>query len=91
MHKKKQLISVFFFSNQERSGMSDATRRKERQMVQKDIDRLRASIQTLTRSANPLGKIMDYIQEDLDQMQKENEVWKKENRENSIILQHEQR
>ena len=26
------------------------------------IEKLRNSIQTLTRSANPLGKIMDYIQ-----------------------------
>ena len=26
------------------------------------IEKLRTSIQTLTRSANPLGKIMDYIQ-----------------------------
>ncbi len=36
--------------------MNDATKRKEREMVQKEIDKLRGSIQTLTRSANPLGE-----------------------------------
>ena len=76
---------------QERSPMNDAAKRKEREMVQKEIDKLRLSIQTLTRSANPLGKIMDFIQEDLDQMQKELEMWKKEHKENSLQLQREQR
>ncbi|CAH1774193.1 unnamed protein product [Owenia fusiformis] len=70
--------------------VSDAARRKEREMVQREIDKLRTSIQTLTRSANPLGKIMDYVQEDLDSMQKELEVWKKENKDNTRSLQQEQ-
>ena len=60
-------------------------------MVQKEIDKLRGSIQTLTRSVNPLGKIMDFVQEDLDSMQKELEVWKKENGQNQVALQREQR
>ena len=42
--------------------MNDATRRKEREMVQREIEKLKGSIQTLTRSANPLGKIMDFVQ-----------------------------
>lgn len=71
--------------------MSDAARRKEREMVQKEIDKLRGSIQTVTRSANPLGKIMDYVQEDLDAMQKELDMWKKENKEQSLALKREQR
>jgi len=74
----------------ERSPVNEAAKRKEREMVQKEIDKLRGSIQTLTRAANPLGKIMDFIQEDLDQMQKELEMWKKEHRENSLSLQREQ-
>ena len=36
--------------------------------------------QTLTRSANPLGKLMDFLQEDVDSMQRELETWKSENR-----------
>ncbi|XP_064643650.1 TRAF3-interacting protein 1-like isoform X5 [Lineus longissimus] len=74
----------------EKPMVSDAARRKEREMVQKEIDKLRGSIQTLTRSANPLGKIMDYVQEDLDSMQKENEKWKKENKEHTLSLKQEQ-
>ncbi|XP_064595185.1 TRAF3-interacting protein 1-like isoform X6 [Liolophura sinensis] len=74
----------------ERPTMSDAARRKEREMVQKEIDKLRGSIQTVTRSANPLGKIMDYVQEDLDAMQKELDMWKKENKEQSLALKREQ-
>lgn len=42
---------------QERPTMSDAQRRKQRELVQKEVDKLRASIQSLTRSANPLGKV----------------------------------
>ncbi|XP_052093953.1 TRAF3-interacting protein 1-like isoform X1 [Mytilus californianus] len=73
----------------ERSGMSDAQRRKQREQVQKEVDKLRGSIQTLTRSANPLGKIMDYVQEDLDSMQKELERWKTENKEHQMDLKRE--
>lgn len=73
----------------ERSGMTDAQRRKQREHVQKEVDKLRSSIQTLTRSANPLGKIMDYVQEDLDSMQKELERWKKENQQHQMDLKRE--
>lgn len=73
----------------ERPTISDAQRRKQREAVQKEIDKLRNSIQTLTRSANPLGKIMDYVQEDLDSMQKELEKWKAENKEHALALKRE--
>ena len=71
--------------------MSDAARRKEREIVQKEIDKLKGTIQTLTRSANPLGKIMDFVQEDLDSMQKEMDQWKREHKGNLVALQREQR
>lgn len=64
---------------------------KQRQQVQKEIDKLRVSIQTLTRSANPLGKVMDYVQEDLDSMQKELQRWKQENKEHALELKREKR
>lgn len=64
---------------------------KQRQQVQKEIDKLRVSIQTLTRSANPLGKVMDYVQEDLDSMQKELQRWKQENKEHALELKRERR
>ena len=31
-------------------------------MVTKEIDKLRNTIQTLTRATNPLGKLLDYFQ-----------------------------
>ena len=33
------------------------------------VNKLRSSIQTLTKSAHPLGKLMDFLQEDVDSMQ----------------------
>ncbi|XP_048050514.1 TRAF3-interacting protein 1 isoform X2 [Megalobrama amblycephala] len=76
---------------QDRTLMSEASRKKERELVAKEIERLRSSIQTVCRSALPLGKIMDYIQEDMDSMQNELQTWRKENKENAQALLQEQR
>jgi TRAF3-interacting protein 1 len=43
-----------------------------------EVKTLRESIQRLCQFTNPLGKTMDYIQEDLVNMQKELEQWKNE-------------
>lgn len=40
------------------------------------MDILRDSIQKLTRSVNPLGKLMDFLQEDIDSMQIEMNMWR---------------
>ncbi|KAM4626198.1 TRAF3-interacting protein 1 [Discoglossus pictus] len=77
-------------SNKERLLVSDAGRRKEKDMVTKEIEKLRVSIQTLCRSALPLGKIMDYIQEDMDTMQNELQSWRRENRQHAEVLLREQ-
>ena len=71
--------------------MSDAQRRKQRELVQKEVDKLRTSIQGLTRSANPLGKVMDYVQEDLDSMQQELDKWRSENAQHALDLKREMR
>lgn len=60
--------------------MNQAARQKERAMTKKEIDQLRIGIQTLASSAAPLGKVLDYLQEDLDSMQKELENWRSENK-----------
>ncbi|KAI8915056.1 microtubule-binding protein MIP-T3-domain-containing protein [Entophlyctis helioformis] len=44
----------------------------------KEIEALRESIQMLCQNTNPLGKTMDYMQEDVDSMNKELELWRKE-------------
>ncbi|XP_014669902.1 PREDICTED: TRAF3-interacting protein 1-like isoform X2 [Priapulus caudatus] len=74
----------------EKPGLSEAARRKERELVAKEIERFRSSIQALTRSANPLGKVMDYIQEDMDSMQKELDMWAEENKAHRLALKQEQ-
>jgi len=62
------------------AGFSDFNRQREREAAQRDVSKLKDSIQTLTRSANPLGKLMDFLQEDVDSMQRELETWREENR-----------
>ncbi|KAK0050107.1 TRAF3-interacting protein 1 [Biomphalaria pfeifferi] len=73
----------------ERPSVSDAQRRKHRELVQKEVEKLRGSIQSLTRSANPLGKVMDYVQEDLDSMQQELDKWREENAQHALELKRE--
>ncbi|KAJ3203462.1 TRAF3-interacting protein 1, partial [Clydaea vesicula] len=48
---------------------------KDKLTAKKEIDSLRDSIQMLCRSTNPLGKTLDYIQEDVDGMNKELNFW----------------
>ncbi|KAM6152432.1 TRAF3-interacting protein 1 [Erethizon dorsatum] len=64
--------------------------KKEKDIVCKEIEKLRASIQTLCKSTLPLGKIMDYLQEDVDAMQHELQLWHSENRQHAEALQKEQ-
>ncbi|XP_035779087.1 TRAF3-interacting protein 1-like isoform X2 [Anopheles albimanus] len=47
----------------------------QRQSSAKQMELLRESIQKLTRSVNPLGKLMDFIQEDVDSMERELANW----------------
>lgn len=47
----------------------------QRQSSAKQMDTLRDSIQQLTRSVHPLGKLMDFLQEDIDAMQMELQMW----------------
>lgn len=71
------------------SSMTNVAYQKQRHLVVQKIEKLQESIQTLTKSANPLGKIMDYIQEDLDSMQKELQRWKQERIQHTMALRHE--
>ncbi|XP_061775395.1 TRAF3-interacting protein 1-like [Nerophis ophidion] len=71
--------------------VSEEAWKKEQDLVMREIERLRASIQSVCQSALPLGKIMDYVQEDIDAMQAELQSWRKENKEHAQALQQEQR
>lgn len=78
-------------SSTEQPRISEAQRKKEREMVAKEIEQLQSSIQGLCRSAMPLGRVMDYVQEDMDSMLKELELWQKESSQHKEALQREQR
>ncbi|XP_068803844.1 TRAF3-interacting protein 1 isoform X14 [Struthio camelus] len=78
-------------AEKEKPSVSEAARKKERDLVAKEIEKLQVSIQTLCRSSLPLGKIMDYIQEDMDAMKNELQMWRHENRQLAEALQKEQR
>ncbi|GLG95034.1 TRAF3-interacting protein 1 [Gryllus bimaculatus] len=68
----------------------ESGQRREKEIASKEVDRLRTSIQTLTRAANPLGKLMDFLQEDVDAMQRELELWKTTNEQLQVELLEEQ-
>ncbi|XP_032246773.1 TRAF3-interacting protein 1 isoform X1 [Phoca vitulina] len=74
----------------EKSLVFESAWKKEKDIVSKEIEKLRVSIQTLCKSALPLGKIMDYIQEDVDAMQNELQLWHSENKQHAEALQKEQ-
>uniref|UniRef100_A0A8C6W5W4 TRAF3-interacting protein 1 C-terminal domain-containing protein n=1 Tax=Nannospalax galili TaxID=1026970 RepID=A0A8C6W5W4_NANGA len=74
----------------ERSLVSESAWKKEKDIVSKEIEKLRVSIQTFCKSALPLGKIMDYIQEDVDAMQNELQLWHSENKQHAETLSKEQ-
>ena len=64
---------------------------EEFSFILSQIDQLRIGIQTLASSAAPLGKVLDYLQEDLDSMQKELENWRSENRYHETAIKAEER
>ncbi|CAF0731034.1 unnamed protein product [Rotaria sordida] len=68
---------------------NDAQRRREREKIQKDVDKLRETIQSLTKSVVPLGKILEYLQEDYEMMAKEMQHYSDEYKRTVIELRKE--
>ncbi|XP_077473941.1 TRAF3-interacting protein 1-like isoform X2 [Stigmatopora argus] len=66
--------------------LSEEALKQEKDLVSREVERLRASIQSVCQSALPLGKIMDYVQEDIDAMQVELQSWRRENKEHAQAL-----
>ncbi len=58
--------------------MNEAERRKVRASIASDVGRWQSGVQTLTRATQPSAKLLDYLQEDLDGMQKELDRWRSE-------------
>ncbi|KAM0736071.1 TRAF3-interacting protein 1 [Formica fusca] len=65
--------------------------KRDRETAAKEIDKLRGTIQTLTRATNPLGKLLDYVQEDVEMMQKELLDWRSQYRQLSEQLEKEEK
>lgn len=57
---------------------NDLQRKKDRERIQKEIEKLKESIQTLTKASIPLGRTLEFLQEDIDMMQKELVKWTEE-------------
>ncbi|XP_058248348.1 TRAF3-interacting protein 1 isoform X4 [Hemibagrus wyckioides] len=89
--KDYESSSALKSKDQDRTPVLEAARKKERELVVREIERLRTSVQSVCRSALPLGKIMDYLQEDMDSMTNELQNWRRENREHAEALLQEQR
>ncbi|KAG8432552.1 hypothetical protein GDO86_016984 [Hymenochirus boettgeri] len=90
LETKKDYETQLDTENKEKLIVSDTGRKKEKDMVTREIEKLRGSIQTLCRSALPLGKIMDYVQEDMDTMQNERKMWRQETKQHAKSLLQEQ-
>ncbi|XP_066493163.1 TRAF3-interacting protein 1 isoform X2 [Tiliqua scincoides] len=88
--KKDYELSQLPKSEKDKPLLSEASKRKEKDLVSKEIEKFRGSIQALCRSVLPLGKIMDYIQEDVDAMKNELQIWNNENKQLEESLQKEQ-
>jgi TRAF3-interacting protein 1 len=56
-------------------------------LANRDIEKLRQSIQSLSQCANPLGKVLDYLQEDIDAMVSELKSWQEVYKQNMAILE----
>lgn len=54
----------------------DVVTLQKRQSSARQMDSLRDVIQNLTRSINPLGKLMDFLPEDIDSMHLELNMWR---------------
>ncbi|XP_015821003.1 TRAF3-interacting protein 1 isoform X3 [Nothobranchius furzeri] len=75
----------------EKSLVSEAALNKEREAVKNEVKRLSSFIQGVCSRSQMLGKIVDYIQEDVDAVQTELHTWRRENREHAQALLQEQR
>uniref|UniRef100_A0A8C9S498 TRAF3-interacting protein 1 n=1 Tax=Scleropages formosus TaxID=113540 RepID=A0A8C9S498_SCLFO len=90
LETKKDYERAPLSSAERQSPLSEA-RWKECDLLSREMDRLSASVQAVCRSTVPLGRIVNYLQEDVDSMQVELQAWRRENQEYVQALLQEQR
>uniref|UniRef100_A0A2A4J3A0 TRAF3-interacting protein 1 n=1 Tax=Heliothis virescens TaxID=7102 RepID=A0A2A4J3A0_HELVI len=78
------LVQQILDSQKELSQMTGKTEiewqfgaQKAREAVNQEIEQLRFNIQAMSRVANPLGKLLDHVQEDVEVMRQELHQWSK--------------
>ncbi|KAL1461688.1 hypothetical protein WDU94_013560 [Cyamophila willieti] len=64
----------------------EGARKRGREAMVREIDKLKDWIQTVTKCAHPLGKLMGFFQEDVEEMQRELSVWKTKSGELTRLL-----
>lgn len=65
--------------------------RREREASYKEVENLKNGLQSLSRAANPLGKLIDYVQEDVEIMRQELLHWKDARQVSANLLNHQER
>ncbi|NXR63800.1 MIPT3 protein, partial [Rhadina sibilatrix] len=69
---------------------TEASRKRERDLAAKEIEKLQASIQNVCMNVCKLTRMLDYIQEDMDAMRDEMLMWRQEYKECREVLKKEQ-
>ncbi|KAL1122783.1 hypothetical protein AAG570_003109 [Ranatra chinensis] len=69
----------------------ESGRKQKREAWKKEVHELCEEIQQVTRSTNPLGKLFDFLQEDIDSMKKELEEFEEYNEQLAKEFNQEQR
>lgn len=83
---KGSLMKQLIETKQELEGETDR-RPEERVTIElQDVEKLRARLQAVSRSANPLGRVLDALQEDIDAMLTELGTWAAEFNSNTLLL-----
>lgn len=66
-------FKIYFYSSKEwQFGVQ-----KAKDVINQEIEQLRFNVQALSRVVNPLGKLLDHIQEDVEVMRQELQQWTK--------------
>ena len=66
--------------------VNEAAKKRDREATEREMEKLSQILQNLTRSALPLGKLIDLMQEDLESIQMEYREWKEEDERNQEEL-----
>lgn len=64
---------------------------RNRNATSKEIEQLKSAIQTLTRTANPLGKLINYLHEDIEAMHTELDMWNNSTRQIMVEIANQKR